>query len=175
MAKGQKTDNETIYKIMLSYCLTRNYAETSRKLNIPPSTVEKIVKENIEKPEFVKLWDIKKEEFIDNAQRIINKGTELLERRLDTALSSQQELEEMIYEIYSADKEEIKEQQKKSLVNKIMKLQVNSLSEITTAIGTIYDKQRIASGKIPSETTTPTLKIEIVDNESLEKVMYEDK
>lgn len=173
MAQGKKTDNETIYKIMLSYYITRNYSQTGRDLGIDESTIRHIVKENINKEEFTKLYEQKKEEFIESANRIINKGTELLERRLNVALDNQEELDDLIFEVYNADKEEVKEQQKKSLVNKIMKMQINSLSEITTAIGTMYDKKRIAEGG-KEETDTPIVNINIVDNSELEKIMYED-
>lgn len=173
MAQGKKTDNETIYKIMLSYYITRNYSQTGRDLGIDESTIRHIVKENINKEEFTKLYEQKKEEFIENANRIINKGTELLERRLNIALENQEELDDLIYEVYNASKEEIKEQQKKSLVKKIMKMQINSLSEITTAIGTMYDKKRVAEGG-EEKTETPSVQINIVDNSNLEGIMYED-
>lgn len=80
MAKGQKTDNETIYKIMISMFATNNFAETSRLLDIPASTVEKIYKENKDKPEFVELCLQKKDEFVEKASKIIDK---LLERIMD--------------------------------------------------------------------------------------------
>lgn len=173
MAKGKRTDNETLYKVMLSYTVTRNYSQTARDLGLPITTVKKLVDENKNKPEFVKVCNEKKEEFINTADRIISKGTELLEKRLDTALNNQEELDDLIYEIYTADKEEIKEQQKRSLVQKVMKLQVNSLNEITTAIGTLYDKRRLAeNGEEPSK--TPEVNINIIDNSNLESAMYED-
>ena len=45
------------------------------------------------------------------------------------------------------DKKDYNEAQKKAIVNKIAKMQLNSLSEITTALGTIYDKRNLAEGK----------------------------
>ena len=42
MAKGKKTDNETIYKIMISMFSTNNFNETVRQLNITVKTEEKI-------------------------------------------------------------------------------------------------------------------------------------
>ena len=42
MAKGKKTDNETIYKIMVSMFSTNNFSETGRQLGIATTTVEKI-------------------------------------------------------------------------------------------------------------------------------------
>lgn len=83
MAKGKKTDNETIYKIMISMFSTNNFNETSRQLNIPVKTVEKIFKENKDKEEFTKLCMQKKEEFAETATRIIDKALNRLEKVLD--------------------------------------------------------------------------------------------
>lgn len=83
MAKGKKTDNETIYKIMISMFSTNNFSETARQLNMPESTVEKIYKENKDKEEFVKLCEEKKDEFAEKATRLINKALNRLEKALD--------------------------------------------------------------------------------------------
>ena len=147
MAKGKKTDNETIYKIMISVFSTNNFNETSRQLNIPVKTVEKIYKENKDKEEFAKLCIEKKDEFARKATAIINKATTLLERRLDTALNNQDELDEIIEKVWEMDKKDYNELQKKAIVNKINKMQLNSLSEITTALGTIFDKRNLSEGK----------------------------
>ena len=53
MAKGKQTDNETIYKIMLSYYVTNNFRETGRQLGLPHTTVKKIYNDNKNKPEFI--------------------------------------------------------------------------------------------------------------------------
>ena len=83
MPKGKKTDNETIYKIMISMFSTNNFSETARQLNIPESTVEKIYKENKDKDEFVKLCEQKKDQFVEKANRIIDKALNRLEKSLD--------------------------------------------------------------------------------------------
>lgn len=111
MAKGKKTDNETIYKIMISVFSTGNFSETSRQLDIPVGTVEDIYKRNIDKEEFIKLRKEKTEEFAEKATRLIDKALNRLEKVLD-------------------DEEE--------------KIPVNNLS---TVIGTLYDKRNLAEGK----------------------------
>lgn len=175
MPKGHKTDNETIYKIMCLYAIHNNYSEVGRILNVPRKTVEKLVKEHINDEEFAQICQEKKDEFIESANRIINKGTKLLESRLDTAIENHEELDDLIYEIYNAPKEEIKDQQKKALVNKVMKLQVNSLSEITTAIGTLFDKKIVMEKGNTPDVVIPELKVKVVDNSGLEKYMYEEE
>lgn len=150
--KGKKTDNETIYKVMLSMFSTGNFSETARQLNMPQSTVEKIYKDNKEEPEFVKLCEEKKEEFVETATRIINKASELLEKRIDTALENQDELQEIIDEIWEIDKKDFNETKKKAVANKIYKMQLNNMSEITTALGTLYDKRALAKGEATTNT-----------------------
>lgn len=111
MARGRKTDNETIYKVMISVFSTGNYSETARLLGMPQKTVEDIYKRNIEKEEFTKLREEKRDEFVEDATRIINKAMKRLEKSID-------------------DNEET--------------ISVNNLS---TVIGTLYDKRNLAEGK----------------------------
>lgn len=115
--KGKKTDNETIYKVMISVFSTGNYSETARQLNMPITTVEKIYKENKNKEEFVKLCKQKEDEFVEKATKIIDKALDRLTRALE-------------------DKEE--------------KIPVNNLS---TVIGTLYDKRALAKGDTTANTT----------------------
>lgn len=129
MSRGKKTDNETIYKIMLSVFSTGNYSETARQLNIPQRTVEDIYKKNIEKEEFAKLRDKKQDEFADKATRIIDKALNRLEEALE---------------------------------NKEEKIPVNNLS---TVIGTLYDKRALAKGE-----TTVNTGIKIVMDKKVEEL-----
>ena len=163
MPKGKKTNKETIYKVMLSYITTGNYSETARQLDMPESTIRKIVDDNKNKEEFAKLCEEKRNEFIAEADKIINKATKLLNKRLDIALENQDELEEIISDVYNTDNKEISEQQKKSMVKKIAKLQINGLSEITTAIGTMYDKRALAKGE-PTSNEFSEIRVNIVDD-----------
>ena len=116
MAQGKKTDSITIYKVMISYITTRNYSETARQLDMPESTVRKIIDDNRDNEEFAKLCEEKRDEFVDKATKIIDKALDRLNKILE-------------------DKEE--------------RIPVNNLS---TVIGTLYDKRALAKG----ETTTNT-------------------
>ena len=74
MAQGLTTDKETIYKIMLSYYVTRNYRQTGRDLGINDCTIRKIVKENKDKEEFMELYAQKKEEFLSIYKEYITRA-----------------------------------------------------------------------------------------------------
>lgn len=163
MSRGKKTPPEVIYQIMTSWTVTNNYKETARELDLPYMTVKSIVDKNKDKPEFVKLRNEKMNEFSARASEIIQKGLTLLNRRLDRALASEEDLDLLIDEIYATDKEELSQDEKNRLVNKIRTLQVQNMKDITTAIGTLYDKKALADGK-------PTERTEIVGGDKLSKL-----
>lgn len=149
MARGVKIDNQKAQEIIASYALTNSYNATAKECGISANSVKNIINkqkaENSE--EFAKVCEEKKELFSDRANRIINKSLDLIEDRIDIARGNQAELEEIIQMVWNMDKKELNETQKKIIVNKISKMQLNSLSELTTAMGTLYDKMRLATGE----------------------------
>ena len=145
MPRGKKTDSQMIANIMTSYALTNSYNATAKELGISDSTVKKIIEEN--KEEFGKVQEQKKEEFSKKASKIIDKALELLNRRYDKALNSEDKLEELIdIVMYDAD-ERLSYKQKLEIAKKLSRIELNSLSEITTSMGTLYDKMRLANGE----------------------------
>lgn len=148
---------------MTSWTVTNNYKETARDLDLPYMTVKSIVDKNKDKPEFVKLRNEKMSEFSIRASEIIQKGLTLLNKRLDRAIASEEDLDLLIDEIYATDKEELSQDEKNRLVSKIRTLQIQNMRDITTAIGTLYDKKALADGK-------PTERTEIIGGEKLSKL-----
>lgn len=148
---------------MTSWVITNNYKETARELDLPYMTVKSIVDKNRDKPEFVKLRNEKMNEFSSRASEIIQKGLTLLNKRLDKAIASEEDLDILIDEIYATDKEELSQDEKNRLVNKIRTLQVQNMKDITTAIGTLFDKKALADGK-------PTERTEIIGGDKLSKL-----
>ena len=149
MPRGVKTSPEMIEKIIASYLITNSYNKTSKDLKIAETTVRNIVeKRQKEDPEkFAKAREEKKEYFADKANAIIDKALKLVDKRIESALSEDATLDALIDQIQGIDKEELSAQEKNSIISKIRKLQLNSLSELTTVIGTLYDKQRVAKGE----------------------------
>ena len=142
--RGKKTSPEDVYKIMSLWAITGNYAETSRKLGLPPATVKHIVEENKGKPEFVEVCAEKKDEFSRKATEIINKGLTLLDKRFGRAIESEEELDKLVDEI---EKGELSPSEKEKIANKIRTIQLYDIKAITTAIGTLYDKRSLSDGE----------------------------
>lgn len=162
MPRGKKTPPEVVYGIIASWAVTGNYKETSRELNIPVATVKKIVDENKDKPEFEKLCNEKKADFAEKATDIINKGMRLLDRRFERAIEQEENFDVLINEIFATDREEISQDEKIRLVNKLRALQLHDIKAITTAIGTMYDKRALAKGEA-TENTRNTIEIIMPD------------
>ena len=148
MARGQKTNYEDVFRVMVSYFSTHNYAETSRQLDMPESTVKEIVKQYENAPEFVELRRQKEDEFADKATEIINKGLLLLNRRLNRAIEEEETLDDLIEQIEMMSDDEMSYQQKVSTINKIKQLQLQNMKDITTTVGTLYDKRALSRGEM---------------------------
>lgn len=151
MARGVKTDNKKIAEIIASYALTNSYNKTAKEVGVSNNTVKRVILNQKEKhpEELAKVVNEKKELFADQANKIIDKALDLLNRRFDKALENEKELQDLIDEVMAADEKEfdIKYQEKVAIAKKIGRIQLNSLSEITTSMGTLYDKMRLAKGE----------------------------
>lgn len=146
MARGKKTSPEQKYKVMALYYTNYNLRETSRELNMPLTTVKDIVDKNKHKPEFEELRTQKQKEFSSKATEVIEKGLLLLNRRLDRAIENEEELDDLIEEVYFTDKDEMSYTEKSAIINKIKSLQIQNIKDLTTAIATLYDKRALNQG-----------------------------
>ena len=113
MARGVKIDNQKIQEVMASYALTNSYNATAKECGVSDKSVKKIISERSE--EFSKVSEQKKEEFVEYADRLINKAM----AKLDKAL----------------EREDI------------------PVNNLTTVIGTLYDKRALAKGEMTSNTS----------------------
>lgn len=146
--RGKKTAPEDVYRVMTSYAITNSYNQTAKDLGMPYATVKDIVKANEDKEEFVKLRQEKKDEFADKATEIIDKGLLLLQRRMTRAIEEEESLDLLIDEIESIDDEEMSYAKKQATINKIRTMQLQNIKDITTAIGTLYDKRALSRGEM---------------------------
>lgn len=161
--RGRQTSPEKVYAVMLSYAVTNNCSETARKLGMSSRTVIKIVNDNKDNPEFAEICEKKKKEFAEKASEIISKGMELLDRRFDRALCKEEELDALIAEIFATSREELTQDEKNKLINKIHSMQLHDVRAITTAIGTLYDKRALAEGAATSN-------VNLINSESIDKL-----
>lgn len=161
---AQKTTPEKVCKVMTLWSVNQNLRETSRELGIPLSTVKDIVDRNKDTEKWKRIRTQKQDEFVEKATEIIDKGLILLRRRLNRAINEEESLDLLIEEIFSTDKEEISQDEKNRLVTKIKQMQMQNVKDITTAIGTLYDKRALSRGE-------STQNIDFATNFDLNKLM----
>lgn len=78
--RGKKTSREDVYRIIASYEMTRNYAQTAQDLRMPESTVRNIVDSNRNNPDFAELREKTDDLFVEKATRIIDESLDRLEQ-----------------------------------------------------------------------------------------------
>ncbi len=157
--RSAEADKIKAYNI---YAATENLTETADLLKIPITTLKGWIDEFKEtQPEkFEALRKEKKQKFIAQADAIIEKAARLIDRRLQTALEREGELDKLIDEM--AKNGDLKATERTAIINKIKALEIQRLSDISTTLGTIYDKRALAAGEA-TENVASVVKVVIDD------------
>lgn len=166
MGLGKIYGDDVKEKAFALLACNRCVADVARELGIPYSTVKtwekrllaksearakKRREENNEPDELDDEHDLavlrkrKKEEFVNDAWRLIGKTQSLLERRLDRILESEDAIDEVLDEICELKREDLSEARRKAIAAKISAIKVENVRDLSTVLGTLYDKQALAS------------------------------
>ena len=162
MARGKKTSEAKREqgKALLYLNPDVSEPEIAKTTGIGKSTAHYLKKDIIENEigtdEFETLREQKKKQFIEEAWEVVGKALKLTNKRFTKALNDEEALEEIIAAINN-DKE-INGPEKQSLYKRLKDLQMTNVRDIAIALGTIYDKQALASGEptMISERQEPT-------------------
>lgn len=144
--QGSKYGDEIKEKAYALLMAGNNVSFVSKQLELPYTTVKSWEK-GLEKKDdnFVELRNKKKEEFVKDSWKIINLAKTLLERRLARAITSEDDLDELVAEITELDYKELTGSQRKGLYAKVAAIKVEDVGKIATVLGTLYDKQALAN------------------------------
>jgi hypothetical protein len=161
MAKGKQLNERLKNLIIMEYASNHNYREVGRTFEISECTVRKMVKDN---PDLVELYSQKvsdtlvidtlsfKEEFLQRAESSINMAIDLSQQRIALALSAHDKFESIINDMLTAmrnggvDLYAINDMLKS--LSSIMNI---PLKDLSTYIGTLYDKRTQATGGITNK------------------------
>jgi len=126
----------------LAMLTTMSYKEVSKQLEIPENTLRDWKKrEEKINPEFVKLRTKKKEEFVNSAWSIIEKANKLIEKKIDRALSIEDDIDNIISK--AKNNQDLSKEDFVLLTKSINKLGIDNIGQVSTVIGTLYDKQAL--------------------------------
>lgn len=151
MAKGQKYNDDIREKAIALLTVNNSVSFVARELGLPRSTV-KSWKEAFDKKaeesgedNIAKLRQKKKEDFINDAWKLIDLSKSVLEKRLTRARDNEEALDELVDEICKLDYKTLTSQQRQSLYMKLAKIKVEDVKSLATVLGTLYDKQALAN------------------------------
>lgn len=151
MARGQKYNDDLKEKAFALLAVNNSVSLVAKELGLPRSTV-KSWKEDYDKkaeisgePTIANLRQENKKRFVADAWRLIDKTKTLLERRLDRALTNEDELDELLDEICKLDNKELSNEQRKAMYQKVKSLKLEQTKELAVVLGTLYDKQALAN------------------------------
>ena len=151
MAKGKKYNDDIKEKALALLAVNNNASHVAKELGLPKTTVFTWKKEYNERSKengeetIEQLRNENKKKFVNDAWRLIDKTKTLLERRLDRAIESEDELDELVEEICKLDNKELTNEQRKALYSKIKSLKLEQTKELAVVLGTLYDKQALAN------------------------------
>lgn len=126
------------------YSVSGNVSEVAERLGIPRTTVSGWIK-GFSPDELEALRQKQKEMFIAEAWAIIGNSQNLIRRRIERALNSEDAIDELISEVEATSDEELSRETKKALIKKLRFISCEDISKVATVMGTMYDKAALAS------------------------------
>lgn len=141
------TDEERESALAL-YVATGSIPQVAEQTGLPESTVRDwIKKSNQTDNPIAEIRAKRKQEFAEKCWKPITMGVELIERQMETCLDKQGELDKILDMVSDIEDKDIPYKEKQRIINNISKIARPDMRELTTAIGTLYDKQALAKGE----------------------------
>lgn len=149
--RGQKYDKTTKERAFALFETTDNVTAIAKKIKVPVETVrgwKRKYNEICDKdPEFVKVRALKKEQMVKDAWRGIELSVKLILRRLERAIEEEQGIDELLDMVDELAREEkMPYLQREALLRRVSTLKCEDPAKLATVLGTLYDKQALASG-----------------------------
>lgn len=150
MASGKKYNDDVMEKAYALFDTNNNISYISRRLGVPESTLRgwkrKYDRESERDPTLARLRAQYKADFVKSAWRTINMTQALLERRLRRAVENESLIDGLLsFAAESTASERLSDKRRQELLSKISALQCEDLGRLVTVLGTLYDKQALAS------------------------------
>ena len=151
MARGKKYNDDIKEKVYALAETNNSMAFIAKELNLPRSTVITWIKNREKELEesggdnFEQLRQKNKENFVKAAWKTIELSQNLIERRLQRAKDHEDELDRIVEEIASMGDKELSAEEKQKLCKKIREIKLEDVGKLVTVLGTLYDKQALAS------------------------------
>lgn len=163
MAKKKRYSEADRERAIALYIVCGNIEQVADEMKIAPSTVRGWIKKADEEGgEIAEMRAKKRAEFADRAWNTIEKGVRLLDREMETALDDMDKIDKIIDEISCIRSEDMPYKDRVDLIKRLSRMARPDMREITTAIGTMYDKAALARGESTANETF-SVNIKVID------------
>lgn len=143
MAQGSKYSDEQ-RENALALLTTKSITQVSKETKIPYTTLLGWTKSPDKiNPNFKEVRDKKKQQFVERAWNIIEKADLIMERKLNRTLIDEDKLDELIDKARGSEK--LTSVEVRNLINAINSVKSENIGQLSTVIGTMYDKQALAN------------------------------
>lgn len=157
MAKPKRAYTEKQREEAIALLAVTTLSDASRKLGIAKSTLIQWRDGTVKcaqdcSEQYEQLRTEKKKEFIESAWKSIRLANELIERQLQRALRQEADIDELLsVTLEEIGNSEMTDKQKtagiSNLYKKIAALKIEDINKLSTTLGTLYDKQALASNE----------------------------
>ena len=162
MTKRRHSDEER-ERAIARYAVCGNIGQVAEEMEIAESTIRRWIKKaDGETGEVADLRAKKRAEFAEKAGETIEKGVALLDREMQTALEDAATIDNIIKQLDSISDDDMKYKERVDLIKRLSRLARPDMREITTAIGTMYDKAALARGESTANETF-CVNIKVID------------
>ena len=138
---GEAIKEQAIAKVMSGMTISN----VAKEMDLGYSTVRGWVRDLEALPNFAELRELKRQEFINNAWDCVEKAHVLLKRRLKRAIEEEAAFDKLIDMVNSEIA--LDGTERRAIVNKLSALKFDDAGKLATVIGTMYDKQALASNE----------------------------
>lgn len=145
MAQGKKYGEKVREKTIALLMSGMTTSDVARKMNLAYTTVYAWAKALEKEPNYEELREIKRREFIESAWNCVMSAQNILQRRLERATEEEALLDEMLESVESD--EALDPIERRALIKKLSDIKLEDIGKLATVIGTIYDKQALASNQ----------------------------
>ncbi len=150
--RGQKHSEALREKALALLATNNSLSEVSRLLHISVSTLQTWKNKHENDKDFVNLRNKKKEEFVNSAWKLIEDSVKVAQERVSRELAVEESVDK-IAEIIKKNANDIDKEtgvgwfELLDLIEKLKTCKNFKLSELSTLIGTMYDKQALANNE----------------------------
>ena len=149
-ARKRRAPEDIERDVLAGWAVYKTYAGAAREAGCSPGTAKKIILAHAEDKAYQETVQETQAALAERIEGLLDKALILFDRKITRALEGEDVLETAIREI--ADDESIKGGVRADVLNKLRSAEIHRLSDVTTAIGTLYDKRALARGEATENT-----------------------